>query len=226
MHRSVIVALCLTAAIPAGISAWIAFPTPASLQLKPPLVAWTPAEVLPDTYAQDFESLTRGFTPQRFRSFCGPASIATVLNAYGSSATDQVELLPTIADRLETFYTGMTLGELAQLANDVGLDNELRYADSLDLDAFRDLLKLNLQQKGDYVLINYDRRKLSQAGAGHISAVGAYDPARDAFLVLDEASFKYPFTWIPTGLLYEATRTKDGSDYRGILTIRERRVRG
>ena len=102
---------------------------------------------------------------------------------------------------------------------------ELIYADSLDVSAFRDRLRENMQQPGNFVVINYDRRVLNQAGAGHISAIGAYDPERDAFLVLDEASFKYPFTWVPTDLLYAAARTKAGSHYRGILIIREHRDR-
>lgn len=55
--------------------------------------------------------------------------------------------------------------------------------------------------------------------AGHISPVGAYDPGRDAFLVLDEASFKYPFTWVPAPLLYQAVHTRADGRYRGVLFI-------
>jgi len=68
------------------------------------------------------------------------------------------------------------------------------YADALSLDTFRERLKANLGSAGDFVVVNYDRRVLKQSGAEHISPVGAYDEAQDAFLVLDEAAYKYPFT--------------------------------
>jgi hypothetical protein len=209
-----------------GVTGFIAFPTQADLELKSPLVAWHPQEPLQEEYSQDFSALRAGFTPQQYRSFCGPASIATIVKAYGSAPADQLELLPSISDKIRTFYTGMSLSRLAALAESAGMSTELIYADSLDVSAFRGRLKANMQQPGNFVVINYDRRVLNQAGAGHISAIGAYDPERDAFLVLDEASFKYPFTWVPTDLLYAAARTKAGSHYRGILIINEHRDRG
>lgn len=215
--------LCLIPLAAVGVTAWIAFPTQADLDLNSPLVAWHPSEELQEEYAQDFSALSAGFTPQRYRSFCGPATVATIVKAYGSGPVDQLDLLPSVSDKLRVFYTGMSLSRLAALAETVGMSTELIYADSLDVDAFRDRLKANMQQRGNFVVINYDRRVLDQAGAGHISAIGAYDPDRDAFLVLDEASFKYPFTWVPTKLLYAAARTKADSHYRGILIIHEHR---
>ncbi len=203
---------------------WIAIPTQADLELESPLVAWNPTEALQEQYAQDLAPLTAGFTPQRYRSFCGPASVATIVQAYDAVPVDQLEILPSLGDKIRTFYTGMSLARLASLAESVGLSTQLIYADAISVDAFRDQLAANMQRKGDFVLINYDRRALNQAGAGHISAIGAYDPDRDAFLVLDEASFKYPFTWVPTELLYAAARTKAGAHYRGVLIIRERRA--
>jgi hypothetical protein len=113
----------------------------------------------------------------------------------------------------------MSLAELHDLARGVGLKSELVYADTLSFETFRDRLKSNLQREGDFVVINYDRRVLHQSGAGHISPVGAYDPGRDAFLVLDEASFKYPFTWVPASLLYQAVHTRADGRYRGVLFI-------
>jgi hypothetical protein len=206
-------------AVAGAVTAWIAYPTTADLKLSPPLTSWAPSDAAPDIYASDFKALARGFTPQRYRSFCGPASISTVLRAFGKTQVDQAELLPSIGATLDVFYSGMSLAELHDLAESVGLKSELAYADKLSLETFRDQLKSNLQRDGDFVLINYDRRVLGQSGAGHISPVGAYDPGRDAFLVLDEASFKYPFTWIPAPLLYQAVHTRADEHYRGVLFI-------
>jgi hypothetical protein len=202
-----------------AVTAWIAYPTRADLNLAPPLTSWSPSDAAPDTYAKDFEALNSAFTPQKYRSFCGPASISTVLQAFGKAQVDQAELLPSIGDKLDVFFSGMSLAELHDLARGVGLKSELVYADTLSLETFRDRLISNLQREGDFVVINYDRRVLHQSGAGHISPVGAYDPGRDAFLVLDEASFKYPFTWVPAPLLYQAVHTRADGRYRGVLFI-------
>jgi hypothetical protein len=203
----------------ASVTAWIAYPTDADLKLTPPLTSWSPSDIASDPYAKDLNALQSGFRPQKYRSFCGPASISTVLRAFGNTQVDQTELFPSITDKLDVFYSGMSLAELHNLAQAVGLKSKLVYADQLRLETFREQLKSNLQREGDFVLLNYDRRVLRQSGAGHISPVGAYDPARDAFLVLDEASFKYPFTWVPASLLYQAVHTRDGQHYRGVLFI-------
>ena len=66
-------------------------------------------------------------------------------------------------------------------------------------------------------MVNYDRRVLKQAGAGHISPIAAYDQSRDAFLVLDEAAYRYLSTWIPASLLYQAAHTRAGDHFRGSI---------
>jgi hypothetical protein len=173
---------------------------------------------MPSSYDADLASLTRAFRPQAFRSFCGPSSMATVLRAYGKDA-DQETVVPSIPKRLKVFYSGMSLAELGSLARDNGLQAQVVYADSINVDQFRELLKTNLGHAGDFVLINYDRKVLKQAGAGHISPIGAYDSSRDAFLILDEAGYRYPFTWVPAPLLYAAARTPADDRFRGLLLV-------
>jgi hypothetical protein len=197
--------------------AYVAFPLTTPLALPPPLQS-TEAAAPQGEYAADFEALQTAFRAQRFRSFCGPASVSTVLRAYGMNV-EQTRVFPSAGRRVDAFFTGMSLAELSRLAQDVGLETERVHADGLTIDAFRDRLKANLRRRGDFVLINYDRRVLQQEGAGHISPVGAYDEATDRILVLDEAAYKYPFTWIPTQLLYEAVHTKAGEGWRGLLFI-------
>jgi hypothetical protein len=217
-RRLFLAVLGLAAAAGAAVTVWVATPTKADLPLPQPLQAWT-GEPPSGSYSQDFAALASAFRPQKYRSFCGPATIETVLRAYGHSQLSQTNVFPSLSTKLDTFYSGMSLAELAQLAQSAGLHTEIVYADSLDLETFRARLKANLEQPGDFVVVNYDRRVLKQAGAGHISPVAAYDESRDAFLVLDEAAYRYPFTWVPATLLYQAAHTRAGDHFRGVLFI-------
>src|SRR5688572_13064029 len=99
-----------------AVTAWIAYPTNADLKLTPPLTRWSPSDAAPDMYARDFEALNSAFTPQNYRSFCGPASISTILRAFGNTQADQAALLPSIGEKLDVFYSGMSLAELHNLA--------------------------------------------------------------------------------------------------------------
>jgi hypothetical protein len=201
----------------AAVAAYVAYPPNEMLALNPPLQS-IEASVPAGPYSVDFDRLSKGFAGQKFRSFCGPASVATVSRAFGKQV-DQTRIFSSSYQAANVFFSGMTLAELEQLAKDRGMSTERVHADSLSLHTFRELLKANLAQPDNYVLVNYDRRLLDQVGAGHISPVGSYDEASDRFLVLDEASYRYPFTWVSAEKLYYAARTRDGEDWRGVLFI-------
>ena len=220
MLRRLLVGLTLTGAIGAAlVTYWVATPSEAPMAVSAPLAAWTSsASPSAGSYNGDMKSLTAAFRPQVYRSFCGPASMATVLRAYGKDA-DQKTVVPSTLWKLKVFYSGMSLAELGSLAQQSGLRGRVVYADTIDATEFRELVKSNLSRAGDFVLINYDRKALKQAGAGHISPIAAYDSTRDAFLVLDEAAYRYPFTWVPASLLYAAARTRADEHYRGLLLV-------
>lgn len=219
-NRVLATILAVTVGGAAFLTGWVAYPSGETEDPPPPLAAVTDQELLIRTgYTRDLAALVSAFEPQRYRSYCGPASIATVLRAYGVRPADQVEILASTGARMDAFFTGMSLSELAALAERVGLRAELVYADTLTPESFRERLTANLTQEGDFVVVNYQRGVLNQGGAGHISPVGAYDPDRDAFLVLDTAAYRYPFTWVPASLLYDAVHTKDGDRFRGVLFI-------
>ena len=199
---------------------WIASPTDAHLKLSPPLKPFDGQSIDDLRYAKDLPALQRSFRPQVYRSFCGPASVATILRAYGVKDADQTSLFPSLTAKLKAFYSGMTLAELDALAKSWGLRAQLVYADKLSLETFRERLKAYLAREGAFVLVNYDRRVLKQEGMGHISPIAVYDPGSDAFLLLDEASYRYPFTWVPTALLYAAIHTTESDGrFRGVLFI-------
>lgn len=209
-------------AIVAVATAWIAAPYRTEESLMIPLERVTEEELsisAASAHGADLTSLIAAFQPQPHRSFCGPATLATVLRADGRTAATEWALFDSAADGVRVFYGGMSLTELSSLAQANGLHSEIVRGDEFTVESFRERLKQNLAHAGDYVVINYDRRALNQAGAGHISAVGSYDPNRDAFLVLDQAAYRYPWAWVPTQQLYEATRTLDGAAYRGVLFV-------
>lgn len=201
------------------VSGWLVFATGSMQPLPQNLAVAAPATWASTPYAQKANALVSAFQPQRVLSFCGPSSVATVLRAYGNKEADQWHVFPSAFVKIKTFYTGVDLAGLSDIATHAGLHNELVYADVLTLEQFRERLKTSLARENEYVLINFDRKVLAEEGAGHISPIAAYDAAKDAFLLLDEAGYKYPFTWVPAEQLYNAARTRDGSHYRGLLFI-------
>ncbi len=90
------------------------------------------------------------------------------------------------------------------------------------IDEFRKDLKTNLASKDDYILVNYTRKVLGQAGGGHISPIGAFDEQSDSILVMDVNSNKADWVWVSVSLLYDAMNTFDTLENRGYLLISEK----
>jgi len=84
----------------------------------------------------------------------------------------------------------------------------------------QDLLR-NLKHPDDYVIINYKRGILGQAGGGHISPVAAYHQASDSFLIMDVTPNKADWIWVKSALLFSAMRTFDTVENRGYLLVSE-----
>lgn len=117
---------------------------------------------------------------------------------------------------------GYQLRQLTELLRSNGLRVEMRVADKkLSDQQIKNELVKNLQQKGDFVLINYKRSAVGQNGGGHISPVGAYDKKSDSFLVMDVNPTKAPWVWMPTSTLIKGMRTFDTVENRGYLLISE-----
>ena len=94
-------------------------------------------------------------------------------------------------------------------------------ASSLD-DEIRDDLRRNLERPGDYVIVNYTRAAVGQAGGGHISPLGAYDAASDSFLVLDVNPASAGWVWMPTATLVKGMRSFDMVENRGYIVVGSR----
>ncbi|MCP9851238.1 phytochelatin synthase family protein [Cyanobium sp. Morenito 9A2] len=186
----------------------------------------------------DYGPLAEQFLTQANPAYCGVASMVMVLNSlavpappapgYGryrfwtqenvfeSAATRAVLSAEQVARR------GMTLQDLRALLASRGLQARAIHGDRLSQAQFRLLLRSNLSQSGDRLLVNYDRKSLGQAGGGHISPVAAYHAASDRVLILDVARYRYPSVWVPLADLWQAIRSTDSSSglSRGVVVVR------
>ena len=116
----------------------------------------------------------------------------------------------------------MTLDQLRALLASHGLQARAIHGDRLSQAQFRLLLRSNLSDPSDRLLVNYDRQALGQAGGGHISPIAAYHAATDRVLILDVARYRYPSVWVPLADLWQAIRSTDSSSgrSRGLVVVR------
>lgn len=173
---------------------------------------------------------------QQNLAFCGPASIAAILNSLGIPRPAVEPLYPyayftqdnvftpatqRIKSHIQVASRGMTLAEVAAFIDALGVPARPYYADQLDPERLRALLQAELADPGRRVLVNYSRKPLGQAGGGHISPLVAYDAGSDSVLLLDVAKFKYPPTWIRLADLWAAVHTvdADAGRSRGLVVI-------
>ena len=183
------------------------------------------ASLLRDADAKaDYLLLSEHFESQALRSFCGVASGVTVLNSLGRDL-DQRTFFDLEADdvksRLGVALSGMTLADLASFLTAHNTVADIHYADAVSVDEFRELIRINMQRPGDYMLVNYQREVLGQRRVGHISPIAAFDSDSDRVLILDTATYNYPPTWVPLAQLHSAMNTFDPSSdkTRGFVEV-------
>lgn len=183
----------------------------------------------------DFVALSNHFQMQQNVAYCGVASGCCVLNALGHPG---LESPPHRSFRLFTqdnFFTdeverdlkqatvrqsGMALAQLAGAIRAHGAVAQFVYAADTDAAGFREHARRCLDASGEFLIVNYDRQRVGQQGGGHISPVGAYCESADAFLVMDTASYRYPFVWVSTDMLHRASGTDlDGTFSRGVCSV-------
>lgn len=178
-------------------------------------------------FRADYPSLQENFVSQSRRAFCGVASSVIVLNSLHNSqpAINQSTIFNSqtrqIIHPLKVTFGGMTLAQLNDILSANQLDTELFFADKISLNQFRSLAQENLNTSDDLMLVNYQRRALSQAGGGHISPIAAYNQASDRFLILDVAAYKYPPVWVRTEELWQGMKAVDKASNRsrGFISI-------
>jgi hypothetical protein len=185
----------------------------------------------------DFAPLSAQFVTQVNPAFCGPATIAMVLNALelprppsdatlGLGLFDQDNVFSAAAEaakpRAEVLRGGMTLDDLGAFLGSYGLDVAVTHAGDSSLDTFRDTAVAGLNDRDRFVLVNYLRSAIGQEKGGHISPLAAYDADTDRFLVLDVSRYKYPPIWVEAKALYGTMDTPDadnGGRSRGFVVV-------
>ena len=198
------------------------------------------AELLFEAEASaDYFPLSIHFTNQVNPAYCGPASIAMVLNALGvprpkSNMTlglglfDQENIFTPEAEKVKPAVAivnppyGMTLDELGGLLAAHNLTVNVVHAGESDLESFRQTAVAQLVDDDTFVLVNYLRKTIGQESGGHISPLGAYDEETDRFLILDVSRYKYPPVWVEAAVLFDAMNTVDSDNFdrtRGYVSV-------
>jgi hypothetical protein len=185
---------------------------------------------------QPFFAMQPYVETQQNLAFCGPASIVAVMNSFGTPRPFESRLFPynfytqdnifnADTQRVKSFglvsARGMTLAEISAFFNALGVKATPYYADSLNIEQLRILLKTTLANPNDRIVVNFNRKILAQEGGGHQSPLAAYDEASDSALMLDVAKFKYPPSWVPLNELLDAMRSvdSDSGKSRGLVVI-------
>lgn len=202
-------------------------PSPHRLPLPPDLISAESsagAQLLSrSAFTADDAELNRFFESQSRAAYCGVASSVIVLNALrpGTRLT-QSSVFPSLSTELRTTFGGMTLAQLTELLGSNGAIVTATYASDSNIDAFRAVVRQNLQTPHDFMLVNYERAALGQTQSGHISPLAAYDDQSDRLLILDVAGYKYPPVWVTTPDLWHAMSTVDPASNRtrGFVTVR------
>jgi glutathione gamma-glutamylcysteinyltransferase len=211
--------------------------------LPPPAVAFAGAEgrrlfreALAEGTMEGWFPLAEQFHTQAEPAFCGLATLVMVLNAleidpgrtwkgpwrwYSEEHLDCCRSLEDVARE------GITLTQLACLAQCNGARASVSFADASSLEAFRAAVREAASSPGEgHVIVAYDRRALGQTGTGHFSPIGGLHPDRDLVLLLDVARFKYPPHWVQLEVLHRAMRSIDPASARsrGFAVVRRERA--
>jgi len=186
----------------------------------------------------DFGSLVRYFQTQQNLAYCGVASSVMVLNALAVKAPIVPVFYPyrffnqnnlfsvgLLQQGLTPYFVshhGLTLKQLSTILSFYQLKVNAFHAASLTEAKTEQIITHAMQSPNHYVLVNYFRPVFKQRGGGHISPIGAVDPARHAVLIMDVASYKYPAIWVSFKALYRAMSEVDKTSgkSRGCLVIR------
>ena len=177
------------------------------------------------------------FVTQDHPAFCGPASVAMVLNALhvprppskqtlGMGLYDQENIFDArteaVKPRGAVMQSGMTLDELGKILVAHDLQVTVHHAGESSIEEFRKLAIGELRGNDRFVLVNYLRSGIGQSATGHISPLAAYDRDSDRFLILDVSCYKYPPVWVEAQSLFAAMNTADkdnGNLTRGYVIV-------
>ncbi|KAF9351817.1 hypothetical protein BGX26_010230 [Mortierella sp. AD094] len=169
-------------------------------------------EMLEGGYGEGYFSLVGNFTTQSEPAFCGPSSLAMVLNSLevdpqrqwkGAWRWYSDELLECCAPAEQVKAKGITFNQFACLSK-CHCDVQVRRANQTSLEQFKQDLEMVCSRDDIHMVISFSRRSLGQTGDGHFSPIGGYVPKSGMVLVLDTARFKYPSYFVSVERLYKS----------------------
>lgn len=150
-------------------------------------------------------------------SRCGPASLANSFRSIGEDETTEADVLSGTGTCWTGYcIMGLTLDELAELARKK-TSHQVTVLRNLTAEQFREHMTHANDPDRRYI-INFDRRTIFGAGAGHHSPVAGYLEAEDLVFVLDVNEQFKPWL-IERDRLFAAMDTLDGDRKRGLLQI-------
>ncbi|KAF9171086.1 hypothetical protein BGX20_008128 [Mortierella sp. AD010] len=169
-------------------------------------------EMLEGGYGEGYFSLVGNFTTQSEPAFCGPSSLAMVLNSLevdpqrqwkGAWRWYSDELLECCAPAEQVKAKGITFNQFACLSK-CHCDVQVRRATQTSLEQFKQDLEMVCSRDDIHMVVSFSRKSLGQTGDGHFSPIGGYVPKSGMVLVLDTARFKYPSYFVSVERLYKS----------------------
>lgn len=186
----------------------------------------------------DYWQLSPTFAVQNTQTYCSVASAITVLNAMPIKKPVDPAYAPYAYFTQRNYFTpavikvispqavlsmGMTREQMAETLTLHSVKVKSIAGDTLTDNELRTLLQTTLGDDGQFVLVNYLRTALGQAGGGHWSVLAAFDAQSDSVLILDVAKYKYPPVWVGISTLRQAIATLDTTSNkpRGLVVVSE-----
>ena len=174
---------------------------------------------------EGYFTLAEQFTTQSEPAYCGPGTLAMVLNALridprrvwkGNWRWFSEEMLETCDVRrvgrkaLEGVEVhGLSFEEMLFLAECNGAHVQAFRAETSSLSKFRTAVRTAASRTDIHLVASFSRAVMGQTGCGHYSPIAGYHPQTDMALVMDVARFKYPPYWAPVELLWKAIQEVD-----------------
>ncbi|BAJ01935.1 phytochelatin synthase family protein [Shewanella violacea] len=117
---------------------------------------------------------------------------------------------------------GLQLNQMEQLAKNHGLETVAFYITDTDvLPSVKAAMLDALKTEDKYLIVNYSREVMEQAGSGHFSPVVAYHKASDSFLIMDVSNTFQNWVWVDSPTLMKSMALMDGEVPRGLLLVSE-----
>ena len=169
--------------------------------------------------------LSEQFTTQSEPAYCGPSTLAMVLNALsidprrvwkGNWRWFSEEMLETCDVRRigqkalqGVDIAGLSFEEMLLLAECNGASVQAFRSEHSSESKFRTAIHTAASQPGIHLVASFSRSVMGQTGCGHYSPIAGYHPQTDMALIMDVARFKYPPYWAPVSLLWRAIQEID-----------------